>query len=91
MFAGCAPRSDRRSPNDSAPIRQTASWPAGAPSAARTFGCQVEQLEARQMMAHMVADFSLIDVNATSSSYNQPVSPRDFVGQVSGWYFGQAT
>ena len=52
---------------------------------------QFEQLEPRQMLAQMVADFGLVDVNSTSSTYNQPVSPRDFVGVVSGWYFGQAT
>ena len=39
----------------------------------------------------LVADFSLIDVNPTSTTYNQAVSPRDYLGQVSGWYFGHAT
>jgi hypothetical protein len=41
--------------------------------------------------AEMVPDFTLTDVNLTSSSYDQPVSPRDYLGQVSGWYFGHAT
>lgn len=36
-------------------------------------------------------DFSLKDVNATSPTYNQQVSPRDYLQQVSAWYFGQAT
>lgn len=38
-----------------------------------------------------VPDFSLIDVNTTSSTYNQAVSPRDYVGTMTGWYFGHAT
>jgi hypothetical protein len=36
-------------------------------------------------------DFSLMDVNATSASYQQQVSPRDYLQQVSAWYFGHAT
>lgn len=39
----------------------------------------------------MVPDFSLPDVNATSPRYGEWVSPRDYLGQVSAWYFGQAT
>lgn len=38
-----------------------------------------------------VSDFSLQDVNPNSSSHNELVSPRDYVGQVSAWYFGHAT
>jgi hypothetical protein len=37
-----------------------------------------------------VADFALDDVNASSPTAGQEVSPRDFLGQVSGWYFGSA-
>lgn len=33
-------------------------------------------------------DFALIDVNQTSATYNQTVSPRDYLDQVTGWYFG---
>ena len=36
-------------------------------------------------------DFGLVDVNPTSSTYQQAVSPRDYLKQVSGWYFGHAT
>ncbi len=39
----------------------------------------------------MVPDFALMDVNSTSSTYGQLVSPRDYLQQVSGWYFGHAT
>jgi hypothetical protein len=38
-----------------------------------------------------LADFSLADVNETSPSFGQPVSPRDYLERVSGWYFGHAT
>lgn len=41
--------------------------------------------------AGMVSDFGLVDVNSTSSTYEQVVSPRDYLKQVSGWYFGHAT
>lgn len=40
---------------------------------------------------NMVADFSLADVNTASSSYGQPISPRDYLQEVSGWYFIKAT
>ncbi len=36
-------------------------------------------------------DFSLTDVNATSATSGESVSPRDYLQQVSGWYFGHAT
>jgi hypothetical protein len=36
-------------------------------------------------------DFSLVDVNPASATYNQPVSPRDYLGQVSVWMFGYST
>jgi hypothetical protein len=38
-----------------------------------------------------VADFSLIDTNSTSATYGESVSPGDYSGQISGWYFGHAT
>ncbi len=41
--------------------------------------------------AESVPDFALVDVNPTSSTYNQPVSPRDYLQEVSAWYFGHAT
>jgi len=39
----------------------------------------------------LAPDFTLSDVNPNSSSYNQPVSPRSQLGNVSAWYFGHAT
>jgi len=36
-------------------------------------------------------DFSLTDVNPNSPTSGQAVSPRDYLEQVSAWYFGHAT
>ncbi len=35
--------------------------------------------------------FLLEDVNASSATFTQLVSPRAFLGGISAWYFGQAT
>lgn len=39
----------------------------------------------------IVPDFQLADVNPTSTTFNTLVSPRDFAGLISAWYFGHAT
>lgn len=36
-------------------------------------------------------DFALEDANASSPTAAQDVSPRDYVGKVSAYYFGHAT
>ncbi|MCA9199691.1 MAG: hypothetical protein R3C28_33180 [Pirellulaceae bacterium] len=36
-------------------------------------------------------DFTLVDQNETSPSFGQEISPSDFLGEVSAWYFGHAT
>ena len=36
-------------------------------------------------------DFALLDVNPNSSRHAESVSPRDYLNQVSVWYFGHAT
>ena len=41
--------------------------------------------------ADIVPDFALLDTNPSSSSYDEPVSPRDFLQQMSAWYFGHST
>lgn len=41
--------------------------------------------------AGLVPDFALKDVNPTSATYDADVSPRDYLQQVSAWYFGHAT
>ncbi len=36
-------------------------------------------------------DFSLVDQNPTSASYDQAISPRDHLDRISAWYFGHAS
>lgn len=38
-----------------------------------------------------VPDFGLLDVNPTSATSGETVSPRDRIGRTSAWYFGAAT
>lgn len=58
--------------------------------------CGEEQVEnptakAGTSTSTVEADFSLQDVNESSPTFGQVVSPRDYLEQVSGWYFGRAT
>jgi hypothetical protein len=60
-----------------------------------------EKLEARQLLYGVAElglpmaegepavrpDFSLTDVNSASPTSQQAVSPRDYLEQVSGWFF----
>lgn len=39
----------------------------------------------------VMPDFTLLDVNPTSATAAQPISPRDYLQKVSAWYFGHAT
>jgi hypothetical protein len=39
----------------------------------------------------LVPDFLLTDENTNSATAGLEVSPRDYTGVVSGWYFGHAT
>ncbi|MEW6433174.1 MAG: hypothetical protein AB1730_16845 [Myxococcota bacterium] len=41
--------------------------------------------------AIVLADFSLPDVNPASPTGGRNVSPRDFNGRVSAWYFGHSS
>ncbi len=36
-------------------------------------------------------DFDLADLNPTSPRFGEVVSPRDYLQQVSGWYFTHST
>ena len=69
-------------------------------------GLRFEALEARNLLhggvgfpaaaegegeASPMPDFSLTDVNPNSPTKDQAVSPRDYLEQVSAWYFGHAT
>lgn len=66
----------------------------------------IESLEQRQLLhggllnletafaegeGEVMPDFALVDVNSTSSTHEQSVSPREYLQQVSAWYFGHAT
>jgi len=39
----------------------------------------------------VVQDFSIQDVNESSQRFEQAISPRDYLGKISAWYFGHAT
>lgn len=39
----------------------------------------------------VAADFTLPDVNPNSATYQQPISPDEYPGEVSCWYFVAAT
>lgn len=41
--------------------------------------------------AEPIPDFQLLDLNRNSSRYGTSVSPRDYILQVTGYYFGLAT
>lgn len=38
-----------------------------------------------------LSDFSLTDQNETSATYGQAISPSDYRGMATAWYFGHAT
>jgi hypothetical protein len=38
-----------------------------------------------------IADFELVDLNPNSPTAGEPVSPRDYLQRVSGWFFGYVT
>jgi hypothetical protein len=37
------------------------------------------------------SDFHLLDVNPASPRHDEGVSPRDYLGRISAWYFGHST
>ena len=48
-----------------------------------------ETLERRDLLT--VPNFVLPDTNPTSLTSGEDVSPLDFAGGISGWYFGRST
>jgi hypothetical protein len=42
-------------------------------------------------LGEQVSDFTLEDTNPASVRFENPVSPRDYQLQVTGYYFGTAT
>jgi hypothetical protein len=39
----------------------------------------------------LAPDFALKDLNPNSATHDSTISPRDYLGNVSAWYFGHAT
>ena len=75
-------------------IRHALVHPHRTPSATQS-AVAAEVLEERLMLTGIgidaQPDFHLIDVNDTSGTFEQAVSPRDHLEEVSAWYFGHAT
>jgi hypothetical protein len=54
-------------------------------------GCAEEAMQDPAPVPDPVPDFSLPDANPASPRFDTLVSPRDYLGQASAWYFGHAT
>ncbi|MDZ4781734.1 MAG: hypothetical protein SGJ19_15890 [Planctomycetia bacterium] len=57
-------------------------------------GAGVERLEARVVLATIgvqMPDFQLVDQNLNSDQFGDTISPREYLQQVSGWYFIHTT
>jgi hypothetical protein len=54
-------------------------------------GVSVELLGGEPPLVDAAPDFQLVDLNTASPTFGQTVSPRDFLGQVSAWYFTHST
>jgi hypothetical protein len=52
--------------------------------------CQTDSVEKFTLMNQDITPFSLVDVNETSSFYDQEVSTDQFPEMHSAWYFGHA-
>lgn len=54
----------------------------------------IESLESRRVLATVGAqmpDFQLVDDNLNSPLFGTTISPREYLQQVSGWYFIHTT
>jgi hypothetical protein len=56
-----------------------------------TGGGEIPAIVSGEGEATAMPDFHLTDVNSASPTVNQALSPRDYLKQVSAWYFGHAT
>ena len=54
-------------------------------------GCSKDQPTKPLPISSMVPDWTLTDVNPNSATHGQAVSPRGQLGNISAWYFGDAT
>lgn len=57
-------------------------------SAVLVMGCDPDSVP--KSFGEALPDFSLEDVNTTSATHGQSVSPADYAGMASAWYFGHA-
>ena len=73
------------------PLRELPDGWAGVPDAGSAGLDASLDAEADHPDMNMVPNFLLLDVNATSDTYGQLVSPRHYLGQVSAWFFGHST
>ena len=55
------------------------------------FGCGADKIAGPQPGAGAVPDFSLADLNPASRTNGKDVSPRQYLGKISAWYFGHST
>lgn len=53
--------------------------------------CSSGSSPAPQAEPQVMPDFLLADVNPTSQTYNNDVSPRDSLGLITAWYFTSGT
>jgi hypothetical protein len=54
--------------------------------------CKVENLpDPDGPSADALSDFALADINPESPRYQQNISPRQYLGKISAWYFGHST
>ena len=80
-------------------MRQRSSRKAG--DARRQRRVFYERLEARYALdgaalgegeaGDMLGDFQLTDVNPSSDQFGESVSPRDYLNEVTAWYFTHST
>jgi hypothetical protein len=64
---------------------------AAALLAATMVGCSHHHDPVRPAANQPAPDFSLVDQNPASATAGTAVSPRQYLGKVSAWYFGHAT
>mgnify|MGYP006222876193 CR=1 FL=1 len=78
-----------QSSEDTAVQEPSAETDSGAP------GDEIEETDSGQPATDAPPDakpdFVLQDINPSSQTFSQSVSPRDYLTQVSGWYFIQST
>lgn len=54
-------------------------------------GSEKTILEPTTLPEDAAPDFAILDINPDSPRHDEMVSPRDYVGHISAYYFGHAT